>query len=95
MAQTFGFPPLPHEPSAKSSLGKGVRHDCLTALRFVYNSIRTGAVQPTKMFIVYGTRDGAETIWSYLNLGFDPNGLTKAVCRVLDDVEDRDEERDD
>jgi len=87
MAEVIRFP----VEFSERRLDGDTRQRCLLALRFVFDSIRSGKVDPTKMFIMYGTRNGAETIWSYLNLGFDPDGLTIAMCRVLDDVEERDE----
>ena len=88
MAEVIRFPLDYSEPR----LDGDTRRRCILALRFVLNSIRSGEVDPTKMFIMYSTREDAETIWSYLNLGFDPEGLTKAMCKVLDDVEERDGE---
>lgn len=92
MAEVIRFPNKYRE---FGDLDGDTRQRCMLALRFVFDNIRSGKVDPTEMFLMYGTRDGAETIWSYLNLGFDPKGLTKAMCRVLDDVEERDEDRGD
>ena len=89
MAEVIRFPV---EYKEQWHLDGDTRQRCLLALRYVFDSIRSGKVAPTEMFLMYGTRDGAETIWSYLNLGFEPEGLTKAMCRVLDDVEERDGE---
>ena len=91
MAQVIKFP----VEFSEHGLDGDTRQRCLLALRFVFDSIRSGKVDPTKMIIMYGTRNGAETIWSYLNLGFDPDGLIKAMCRVLDDVEECADDRSD
>lgn len=101
MAEVIRFP---IEYRESEHLDDDTRNHYMMALRFVLNSIRSGEVDPTKMFLMYGTRErkgdarlGAsdtETIWSYLNLGFDPDGLTKAMCRVLDDIEERNDDAD-
>lgn len=88
MAEVIRFPQHRH-----FELGGSTRHRCILALEFVSKTIRSGDVTPTEMLIMYGTRNGDETIWSYLNLGFDPKLLTVAVCRILNDVEERDDGR--
>jgi hypothetical protein len=85
MAQVIKFPK--HRQSRW--IGSSTRLRCMMALEFVARTIRSGKVTPTEMFIVYGTRNNGETTWSYLNLDFDPKLLTVAMCRVLDDVEER------
>jgi hypothetical protein len=85
MAQVIRFP----EHRQSKWISASTRQQCVLALQFVLDSIRSGEVDPTEMFIMYGTDNGVETTWAYLSLGFDPDGLTKAMCRVLDDVEER------
>jgi hypothetical protein len=92
MAQIIPFPPehWSKDENIKSDwLSASTRQRCIFALQFVLDNIHSGEVDPTKMLIICGTCNGAETNWLYVNLGFDPeDGLTKAMSKVLGDVEE-------
>jgi hypothetical protein len=89
MAQVIKFPTKSQGFDGLEWLGDDTRQQSIAALRFVLDSLIAGTVQPTEMLIMYGDHNKNETVWAYLNLGFSQDRLTEAMCRVLDDVEER------
>ena len=56
------------------------------ALRVLFNNMRQDRVPPARMFVVYQSDDENKTV-TYLNVGFSPDGLAKAIDSVLQDAE--------
>jgi hypothetical protein len=83
MAKVIRFPVIFREVIEQNADDDGMRQQCLAALKMLFEDMRSGKVEPTKMFIVYG--DNKTGSWSYLNLGFGPDQLVRAIDLVLED----------
>lgn len=83
MAKVIRFPVVFREVLEKDADDDGMRHQCLAALKMLFEDMRNGKVDPTRMFIVYGDKNTGS--WSYLNLGFSPDQLVRAIDLVLED----------
>ena len=84
MAEIIEFPGQDLELE-EPSLDRGMRLRCLTALRFLFNSIRTGTARPSKLMVIYENSDPNRTI-HYLNFGYRAGEFTDAVVQVQRDM---------
>jgi hypothetical protein len=85
MAEIIKFPEQDLELPRPDGTWSHARFRFLSALRFVFNSIRAGEALPSKLMIIYEDTDEARTI-RYVNIGYKAGEFTDAVVQVQRDM---------